>query len=88
MDFNFDTFYKAYPKKKCKKDAKKAWAKIKMTQELFDEILTALEKTKASREWRDIQYVPYPATWLNGERWEDEIEIYKSVQTNSKYDTI
>ena len=24
--------------------------------------------------WTDPQYIPYPAKWLNGGAWEDEIE--------------
>jgi len=25
-------------------------------------------------EGKDKQYIPHLATWLNGERWEDEVE--------------
>ena len=33
-----------------------------------------LERAKKSRDWiKDAgQYIPYAATWLNGERWKDE----------------
>ena len=34
----------------------------------------ALEVQKQSQQWRKDggQYIPMPATWLNGRRWEDE----------------
>lgn len=34
----------------------------------------ALERDKRSRDWQrdDGAYIPYPASWLNGRRWEDE----------------
>ena len=34
----------------------------------------ALERDRRSRDWQreDGAYIPYPASWLNGRRWEDE----------------
>lgn len=70
----FDIFWRAYPKKKAKKDARKAFEKISPDAALLANILAALDRAKASRDWRKDagQFVPYPATWLNGERWEDD----------------
>ena len=70
----FADFWNLYPKKAGKKSAEKAWAKIKMTDSLFDEILSAL-KMQIENNWagKDKQFIPHPATWLNGERWTDEI---------------
>ena len=38
-------------------------------------MLEAIEKHKASSQWQKDggQFIPHPATWLNQERWEDEI---------------
>lgn len=70
----FDRFWQAYPKKKAKQDAMKAWSKLKPDKALLAAILSAVEQDKLSDQWqRDGgQYVPYPATWLKGHRWEDE----------------
>lgn len=70
----FDTFWEAYPKHKGKDAAKKAFAKINPTESLLKEILTAVEAQKKTHEWQkdNGQYIPYPATWLNGKRWEDD----------------
>lgn len=76
---NFEPFYKAYPKKKARRDAEKAWAKLNPSPELTQTILTALEKQKRSEEWQKEggKYIPYPATWINGRRWEDEVKEAK-----------
>lgn len=69
----FDAFWKAYPRKIAKQDALTAWNKIAPTSELVDRILAAVDEQKRSDQWRGgTQYIPYPATWLNGGRWDDE----------------
>ena len=81
-DERFDLFWQAYPKKQNKGGAKKAWSRIKPTAELFEKIMAALELAKKSEQWRKDkgQFIPYPATWLNGERWEDD---YSSISPAS-----
>lgn len=73
----FDKFWQAYPKKVSKKQAQKSWKKIKPSLELFEKILKALEMVKQTEQWKkdNGKYVPYPATWLNQERWTDEINM-------------
>ena len=70
----FEEFWKAYPKKTAKKNALNAWEKINPNEELLKAILSALEQQKKSVQWQRErgQFIPYPATWLNGRRWEDE----------------
>lgn len=71
----FERFWKAYPKKKAKATARKAWAKLNPDMELCRTMSAALEKQKRSDDWlRDGgRYIPYPATWINQRRWEDEL---------------
>lgn len=73
----FDKFWQAYPKKVSKKQAQKSWKKINPSLELFEKILKALEMVKQTEQWKkdNGKYVPYPATWLNQERWTDEIKM-------------
>ena len=70
----FDRFWGAYPRHQGKEAARKAWAKIRPDDALLAEMLAALERQRASDQWRRDggQFIPYPATWLNGRRWEDE----------------
>lgn len=72
----FDEFWKLYPKKKDKANARKKWLKLKPDDELFETIISALKKQIQSEQWQkdNGQYIPYPTTWINGERWEDEIK--------------
>ena len=71
----FEVFWKEYPRKTAKKDAEKAWRKIQAHKHL--DVIEATRKHALM--WRqqgtEKQYIPYPASWLRGERWEDEIEI-------------
>jgi DNA-binding transcriptional MocR family regulator len=71
----FEAFWKLYPNKKSKKDARKAWDKLKPSAELRLTLMTALGCHRLSRDWTkdDGQYVPMASTWLNGERWTDEL---------------
>lgn len=71
---SFEKFWKAYPRKTNKGFAKKVFAKLKVTDELLAKMLQAIEVQKRS-VWKDKdpQYIPHPSTWLNGERWEDEV---------------
>lgn len=70
----FDEFWAAYPKHVAKKPARRAWDKLHADRDLLDALLTALEWQTRTEAWqRDGgRYVPNPATWLNGRRWEDE----------------
>jgi hypothetical protein len=82
----FSIFYQAYPKKKDKAKAFNAFKKIKPDKALLDEILKALEWQKQQDDWKKDggQYIPYPATYLNGRRWEDEPTVRR---TNAEVDT-
>jgi len=70
----FDEFWSAYPRKDAKPNAMKAFAKVKAPLEV---LLSAIAKQKVSEKWvKDGgQYIPMPATWLNGERWNDLVAI-------------
>jgi hypothetical protein len=72
----FDDFWAAFPRKTAKSAAEKAWKKLAPSTELRAEILAALENQKQWRQWNreDGQFIPHPATWLNGRRWEDQEE--------------
>lgn len=76
-DSLFAIFWTAYPKKKAKEDAQRAWDKRRPTSELLSVMLSALERQKASPDWlKDSgRYIPLPATWLNGARWTDEVDV-------------
>jgi len=72
----FEQFWKLYPKKKGRKDAAKAWAKLKPNEELHQTLITALGSHCISEDWTKDggRYIPNAATWLNGERWHDVLK--------------
>lgn len=76
LDAAFEVFWKAYPKKVSKKDAAKAWGKIKPDK--HQSIMRGLFNHMSCEQWvkDNGQYIPNAATWLNKERWEDEIRPY------------
>ena len=72
LPVGFEVFWKAYPKKKAKPKAIPAWKKIKAAE--IPAIMASIEAYKKTEDWNknDGQYIPYPATFLNQRRWEDE----------------
>jgi hypothetical protein len=75
-DEGFDQFWKLYPKKKSRKEASKAWAKLKPSEELRQTLIAALCSHCISEDWTkdNGRYIPNGSTWLNGERWHDELK--------------
>lgn len=68
----FDEFWKEYPCKEAKKKAKAIWLRNKLDLKA-DMIIADVVKRKAChKKWLE-GYVPHPTTYLNGERWTDEI---------------
>lgn len=77
----FPKFWKLYPNKKGKAAAEKAWKKLKVTDDLFALIAQGLAKQCVSPGWTkdNGQFIPHPATWLNGKRWDDEVQTPSNV---------
>lgn len=75
-DEQFEVFWKLYPKKASKKDALKAWKKI--DAELFGHIIDSLGAHRACEQWvKDGgKFIPHAASWLNGEKFNDEVKPY------------
>jgi len=85
---DFKQFWDAYPRRVAKADALKAWSKLKPDPELLAKILEAVRQQAQQPDWlkADGAYVPYPASWLNGRRWEDEPKPAASPNGNRPAD--
>lgn len=88
---DFDMFWSAYPKKVGKKSAKKAFDKVQVPVEA---LVTAIKRQKCSAQWSKDggQFIPNPSTWLNQERWEDELDHLPGLEQSpvpprKKYET-
>jgi len=75
LERRFDMFWTAYPKKRAKEAARKAFKRIKPDEALFFRMMEAIGHAKTSKDWlkEGGQYIPNPATWLNGGCWDDEM---------------
>jgi len=72
----FGEFWKAYPRKTAKAAAERAWRSLTIAGTLpaVDVLLAAVTQAARSPGWQKDrgQFIPHPATWLTGRRWEDE----------------
>ena len=68
----FAAFWQAYPLKVSKQAAITAWDNLRADDALLEQLMSGLIRAKKSRLWMDNVGIPYPSTWLNQRRWEDE----------------
>jgi hypothetical protein len=71
----FENFWSQYPKKVGKLTAKRSWEKLSL-----DNQQKALEAIVEHRKYwaakgTDWEFIPHASTWLNNERFSDEIVI-------------
>ena len=73
----FNRFWNAYPKRKGRTNALKAWLKQKLDSKI-ETILEAIQRLRKDEQWTKNggQYIPHPASWLNSGGWDDEITIF------------
>ena len=77
---HFSKFWETYPKKVGKGYAEKAFFKISPDDCLLEIMLNAVIVQSKSEQWQSDggKYIPHPASWLNGRRWEDEAPQIKN----------
>ena len=72
-EFAFELFWEAYPLKVKKRLARLALDRVRRDGKVeFDAILTAVKKFSDLIRIQP-QFCPHPATWINDERWDDEL---------------
>lgn len=79
----FDDFWARYPRRVGKQAARKAWERLDLGNGLLERIMQAVLDQRQSEAWtKDAgQFIPHPATWLNGKRWEDEGSAVSPIRT-------
>jgi len=77
----FSLWYAAYPRHIGKRAAARAWkaclGRVQAAEhvdepEAVSILLETTQRFAKSPKGRDKQFCPYPATWLNGDRWNDD----------------
>lgn len=82
----FAEFWSAYPRKEAKKDAEAAWASVVAP---LDVLLAAIALKLKSEDWQRSkgQFIPLPASWLRGKRWEDVGTTAPEAAASRHHDT-
>jgi len=80
----FESFWQSYPRRIGKGSARTAFTRaIKLAP--VDEIIAAAKEYAAHCDATGVekQFIPHASTWLNGERWDDdlELEVKESMKT-------
>jgi hypothetical protein len=70
---SFEAFWDVYPKKAEQKLARAAWHALHATPDLVALILAAVADQRTWPQWTKEggRFIPKPANWLEGRRWED-----------------
>jgi hypothetical protein len=80
----FPDFWAAYPRRVDKGHAEKAFAKAIKGGADPKVIIDAATLFAASFTNSDPKFIPYPATWLNGKRWDDQPDAPASPRANGE----
>jgi hypothetical protein len=82
----FEKFWKAYPRKVAKAEARKAWCQTEKIRPDLETVLKAIQSASGTEQWMQGhgQFIPHAASWLRGERWEDEHEVRLEGVVNEK----
>lgn len=71
----FESFWEIYPKHQDKKKAKQKFLKLCTNEKEYKAIMDGLRNILPVWAKKDTKYIPMPTTWLNGERWNDEVDM-------------
>lgn len=69
----FELFWQAYWRRVAKKAAAVAYHRAVTTLEAHERVMEAVRAQTPEMIRRDVEFRPHPATWLNQERWTDEV---------------
>lgn len=83
----FNKFWNLYPRKVAKKDAEKAFNRLKPEDREAALKAIPLHVEYWSLKETDKDFIPHPATWLNGARFEDELDLTPKKQASMPWFT-
>lgn len=73
---DFELFWSNYPRKAKKDDALKAWKQRNGSRPPVEVLNAKVNEFKQTSKWQEDNgaFIPYPATWLRGGCWNDEVK--------------
>ena len=81
LEMQFEDVWKLYPRKQAKQSALKAFKKLNPDERLVVTIMEdIIDRCRFVWDLSDKKFIPYLATYINQERWSDEIE--KPAESN------
>ena len=85
-DADFEKWWIHYPRKVAKGDARKAWFQTASIRPPVENVIKATVLARNCESWTKDggMFIPYPATWLRDERWDDVHEIDLANVVNGK----
>ena len=78
----FERFWSVYPKKVKKKTALEIWKRKKPDAAVL--IADVQNRLEHDDQWKN-GYIPHPTTYLNGERWNDELAALRETDRKPTY---
>lgn len=77
---DFLEFWRSYPRKAAKGDAFKAWQQTKESHPA--DLIKRVKLFSAIwlKKKHELQYCPYPGTWLRGHNWDDDVVTNTSAR--------
>lgn len=87
IDDGFEEFWALYPRKAKKVDAKKAWRTVIRRKVHHGRVIAAVRVHAAAwlLEGKDLQYVPYPASWLRAGAYDDVPELTRDPPPTGRH---
>ena len=67
-------FWREYPRKVARREAYRAWRKIKHTDEIDAQIMDGVKRYAQEQKGTEPRFIRHAERWLNGESWKDEPE--------------
>lgn len=81
---DFETWWKSYPRRQGKGSAYASWQKA-LDKATASVLIDSAIKYATSPSLPELKYVPLPATWLNQERWNDDLIIEPVAPPKRKF---
>ena len=78
----FEQFWNEYPRKVGKQEAFKVWNKKRLDPIAPTLILDVRTRKTSDDSWKDKKFIPHASTYLNQERWTDEVQKYEAPKRN------
>lgn len=91
IESSFNLFWDYYPRKVGKGNARKAYSKAYQKLGGDGKLIMAVSNYAESVKTKETRFIPHPSTWLNHERWDDELEErsgFEDLTTQQQMDEI